>query len=277
MLVIFRHMSLSITHLGTGSKGNATLLATDTSKVLIDQGFSGKELERRLRQLEIDPTEIDGIVISHHHGDHGGGAAIANKRWGIPLFSNFRTAGALGLDLVSGVTLFEDLERMEIGTDISLLPVPVPHDGADNVGFIVSRGSGERAAVFTDLGSWTDEIIQHLQGCSHISIEANYDHRRLWDGPYAYSLKERISSRGGHLSNQQTGELLSKVVSERTKSIVLTHLSEQNNQPHLAESAVLYHIDELFEGDIAISLQEGPHFTHFIGHPDTEMPTLGLF
>ena len=117
-------MSLSITHLGTGSRGNATLLATDASKVLIDQGFSGKELQRRLRQLEIDPTEIDGIVISHHHGDHGGGAAIANKRWGIPLFSNFRTATALSLDLIGGVTLFEDLERLEIGADISLLPIP---------------------------------------------------------------------------------------------------------------------------------------------------------
>lgn len=269
-------MSLSITHLGTGSRGNATLLATDASKVLIDQGFSGKELQRRLRQLEIDPTEIDGIVISHHHGDHGGGAAIANKRWGIPLFSNFRTATALGLDLVGGVTLFEDLERLEIGADISLLPIPVPHDGADNVGFIASRGTGERAAVFTDLGSWTDEIIQHLRGCSHISIEANYDHRRLWEGPYTNSLKERISSRGGHLSNQQTGELLGKVVNEQTKSIVLTHLSEQNNRPHLAESTVLYHIDELFEGDIAISLQDGPLFSHFIGRADTEMLTSGL-
>lgn len=182
MLANHRYMSLSITHLGTGSKGNATLLATDTSKVLIDQGFSGKELERRLGQLEIKPDEIDGIVITHHHGDHGGGAAIANKRWGIPLFSNFRTAASLGLDLVGGVTLFEDLERLEIGTDITLLPIPVPHDGADNVGFIASRGSGERAAVFTDLGSWTDEIIQHLHGCAHISIEANYDHRRLWEG-----------------------------------------------------------------------------------------------
>ena len=269
-------MSLSITHLGSGSSGNATLLSTDEAKVLVDQGFSGKELQKRLAVLEIDPSEIDGIVISHHHGDHGGGAAIANKRWGIPLYANFRTAAALGLDLVNGVTLFEDLERLEIGADISLLPVPVPHDGADNVGFIASKGGGERAAVFTDLGSWTDEIIQHLKGCTHISMEANYDQRKLWNGPYANSLKERISSRGGHLSNTQSGELLSKVVNSRTKSIVLTHLSNQNNRPHLAESTVLYHIDEIFEGDIAISLQDGPSFSNFVGQSDAEILTTSL-
>ena len=260
-------MSLSITHLGTGSSGNATLLATDSTKVLVDQGFSGRELERRLASISIHPTDIDGIAISHLHGDHGGGAAIAHKRWGIPLYCNFRTAGALGLDLASEVILFENLERLEIGSDISLLPVPVPHDGADNVGFIASRGDGERAAIFTDLGSWTDEIVKHLSGCSHISIEANYDHKKLWNGPYKYSLKERISGRGGHLSNQQTGELLSMVVGDHTRSIVLTHLSKENNRPHLAESTVLYYIDEIFSGDLAISKQDGPSFTHFVGEP----------
>ena len=109
-----------------------------------------------------------------------------------------------------------------------------------------------------------------------ISIEANYDHRRLWNGPYANSLKERISGRGGHLSNEQTGELLSKVVNERTKSLVLTHLSKQNNRPHLAESTVLYHIDEIFEGDIAISLQDGPTFCNYIGQADVELLASGL-
>ena len=144
------------------------------------------------------------------------------------------------------------------------------------MGFIASKGGGERAAVFTDLGSWTDEIIQHLKGCAHISMEANYDQRKLWNGPYANSLKERISGRGGHLSNTQSGELLSKVVNNRTKSIVLSHLSNQNNRPHLAESTVLYHIDEIFEGDIAISLQDGPSFSNFVGQSDPEILTTSL-
>jgi phosphoribosyl 1,2-cyclic phosphodiesterase len=159
---------------------------------------------------------------------------------------------------------------LEFGDDISVLPVPVPHDGADNLGFIVSC-EGQRAAVVSDLGSWTEELLGHLRGCTHISIESNYDEGRLFAGPYPTSLKNRISGDGGHLSNQQTGQLLAEVVSENTKSIVLIHLSQENNRPHLAESTVLYHLDGLFHGDIAISLQHGPEFTRWIGNSREEI------
>jgi phosphoribosyl 1,2-cyclic phosphodiesterase len=118
--------------------------------------------------------------------------------------------------------------------------------------------------VITDLGSWTDELVKHVHNCQHISIEANYDEDLLNNGPYPYSLKERIRSRGGHLSNKQTGEFLAEVCTDNTRSIVLTHLSEKNNSPHLAESTILYHIGDFFSGDIDISLQDGPEKTHFI-------------
>ena len=165
--------------------------------------------------------------------------------------------------------LFESLEALEFADDLALLPVPVPHSGADNVAFIASH-RGERGAVITDLGSWTDELVNHVSGCQHISIEANYDNNRLWNGPYPMRLKDRIAGRGGHLSNDQTGQFLSHVVDKNTRSIVLTHLSEKNNAPHLAESTVLYHLDDLFEGDIQISLQDGPEFTHHIGQTESE-------
>jgi len=261
-------MSLAFTHLGTGSRGNATLVESGDAKVLIDQGFSGKQLEKRLARMEIRPEEIDAIVLTHHHGDHGGGAGISQRRWDIPIFCNDRTATALNLDL-RGVQLFESLEALEFADDLALLPVPVPHSGADNVAFIASH-RGERGAVITDLGSWTDELVNHVSGCQHISIEANYDHSRLWNGPYPNALKDRISGRGGHLSNDQTGQFLSRVVDGNTRSLVLTHLSEKNNAPHLAESTVLYHVDDLFEGDIRISLQDGPEFTHHIGQSESE-------
>ena len=261
-------MSLAFTHLGTGSRGNATLVESGDAKVLIDQGFSGKQLEKRLARMEIRPDEIDAIVLTHHHGDHGGGAGISQRRWDIPIFCNDRTATALNLDL-RGVQLFESLEALEFADDLALLPVPVPHSGADNVAFIASH-RGERGAVITDLGSWTDELVNHVSGCQHISIESNYDHSRLWNGPYPDSLKDRISGRGGHLSNDQTGQFLSKVVDKNTRSLVLTHLSEKNNAPHLAESTVLYHVDDLFEGDIRVSLQDGPEFTHHIGQTESE-------
>jgi phosphoribosyl 1,2-cyclic phosphodiesterase len=159
---------------------------------------------------------------------------------------------------------FDSLDLIQVSDDLSILPVPVPHSGADNVAFVASH-NGQRAAVITDLGSWTDELITHVRGCEHIAIEANYDHNRLMNGPYPFSLKDRISGRGGHLSNDQTGQFLAQVCTPATRSISLTHLSEKNNQPHLAESTVLYHIDEVFSGDITISLQDGPENSHYIG------------
>ena len=256
-------MVMTLTHLGTGSRGNATLLETEHAKVLIDQGFSGAQLEKRLGRLNIHPTDIDYIFISHHHGDHGGGAAVVQKRWKMKVQANHRTAEELGL-LPELTYNFESLDMIHVSQDLAILPVPVPHSGADNVAFIASH-NGERAAVITDLGSWTDELVTHVRGCEHIAIEANYDHDRLMNGPYPYSLKDRISGRGGHLSNEQTGRFLAQVCTPATKSISLTHLSEKNNQPHLAESTVLYHIDGIFSGDITISLQDGPEDSHYIG------------
>ncbi len=259
-------MGMSITHLGTGSRGNATLLSSGSSHVLVDQGFSGAQLEKRLNMLDVCPTDLEAIVITHHHGDHGGGALIAQKRWNVPVFANHRTAAELGL--LSALTHhFEALDVLQFQQGISLLPVPVPHSGADNVAFVASHG-GERTAIITDLGSWTDELVHHVRGCQHIAVEANYDRNRLMSGPYPASLKDRISGRGGHLSNAQTGEFLTQVCTDATRSITLTHLSEMNNAPHLAESTVLFEIDEVFEGDINISMQDGPQFSHFIGRRD---------
>ena len=256
-------MTMTITHLGTGSRGNSTLLETPHAKVLIDQGFSGTQLAKRLARLQLTPQDIDCVFITHHHGDHGGGAKVVQTKWEIPVLANERTA--LELDLVPELTTyFEALDLVRVGDDLSVLPVPVPHAGSDNVAFVASHG-GERAAIITDLGSWTDELVLHVRGCEHISIEANYDHNKLMYGPYPYSLKDRISGRGGHLSNEQAGRFLAEVCTETTRSITLTHLSEKNNAPHLAESTVLYYIDEVFTGDLRISAQNGPDFSHYIG------------
>ena len=256
-------MTLRITHLGSGSKGNATLLETDHVRVLVDQGFSGASLERRLKLLDLHPTDVDAILVTHHHGDHGGGALIAQRRWEIPVHANARTAEELSL-IQELWRPFISLETIQLGPDLAMLPVPVPHSGADNVAFIASH-QGQRAAFITDLGSWTDELVRYVRGCEHISVEANYDDRLLAQGPYPRSLKERISGKGGHLSNDQTGAFLAEVVTEATTTITLTHLSDMNNKPHLAESTVLYYLDERFQGDIRLSMQDGPEFSVFLG------------
>ena len=259
-------MTMTITHLGTGSRGNSTLLETPLTKVLIDQGFSGAQLQKRLKRMNLQPEDIDCLFVSHHHADHGGGARIMQNKWGTRVLANERTAQELDLDPAL-TTFFEALDLVRVGDDLSILPVPVPHAGSDNVAFVASHG-GERAAIITDLGSWTDELIAHVRGCEHISIEANYDHTKLVYGPYPYTLKDRITGRGGHLSNDQTGQFLAEVCTEKTRSITLTHLSQKNNKPHLAESTVLFYIAEVFSGDLSISHQEGPDFSHYIGNPD---------
>ena len=265
-------MTMTITHLGTGSRGNSTLLETPQVRVLIDQGFSGAQLQKRLARLDLTPEDIDCVFISHHHGDHGGGARVMQTRWSTQILANERTA--LELDLLPPLTThFAALDLIRVGEDLSILPVPVPHAGSDNVAFVASH-NGERAAIITDLGSWTDELVNHVRGCEHISIEANYDEKKLLGGPYPYSLKDRISGRGGHLSNDQTGQFLAEVCTEATRTIVLTHLSQKNNRPHIAESTVLYHIAEVFTGDLKISEQDGPDFSHYIGQvPEAETET----
>lgn len=256
-------MTMTITHLGTGSQGNSTLLETPNAKILIDQGFSGAQIERRLAKMNLQPTDIDCVILSHHHSDHGGGARIMQNKWGTKVLANQRTATELGLDPAL-TSYFESLDLIRIGQDVAILPVPVPHDGAENVAFVASH-DGERAAIITDLGSWTDELVMHVKGCEHISIEANYDHKKLVYGPYPYTLKDRITGRGGHLSNDQTGQFLAEVCTPTTRSITLTHLSQKNNRPHLAESTVLFHISDVFSGDLTISGQKGPEFSHYIG------------
>ena len=203
-------MKLRITHLGTGSRGNSTLLESDDVKVLLDQGFSGAQLEKRLAMLNIHPTEIDCALISHHHGDHGGGACIAQKKWGMQILANERTAMELGLDSKL-TTYFGPLDVVRIGEKLSILTVPVPHSGADNVAFVASY-EGERAAVITDLGDWTDELVKHVRGCQHISVEANYDAKKLDSGPYPYSPKKESEVEEGTYQMNKLDSFLLKFV-----------------------------------------------------------------
>ena len=264
-------VGLGITHLGSGSRGNAALLSSDYCNILVDCGFSLKQTEKRLEIAGVDPSSIDSIVVTHHHKDHSGSALRASKKWDSSLHCNAITASRMGWDVDGECSVFGNLERIEIGPKLSILTVPVPHDDSDNVAIIASDGSGNRAGIVTDLGEATNDLIGHLSTCSHISIEANYDHDRLMGGPYPDSLKRRISGRGGHLSNYQTAGILSRVMSPSLDSIVLCHLSEKNNAPHIAESEVLMAIGERFEGSLSISKQTGPEFSYWCGESGADI------
>ena len=263
-------MTLKITHLGSGSKGNATLLSTDHENVLIDCGFSLIKTEKRLGSIGLKGEDISAIIVTHNHGDHSRSAERASKKWGAELHCNIETAIRMGWEPISTCRTFNNLDRVECGDDFSFIGVPIPHDKADNVAIITNSGRGEKAAFLTDLGESTMELKKYLEGCRHISIEANYDQKKLFMSSYPEVLKRRISGRGGHLSNFQTGKLLSEVMNSKLESIVLCHLSDKNNAPHLAESEVLYHIGDRYNGDIAISRQMGPEFSHYLGQEEKE-------
>jgi phosphoribosyl 1,2-cyclic phosphodiesterase len=261
-------MGIGITHLGSGSRGNAAIISSEECNVLVDCGFSLTQTEKRLGIAGFDPESIDSIVVTHHHKDHSGSAIRASKKWNSILYCNHGTASKMGWEVGEECSMFGNLERIQFSSDLSMLPIPVPHDDADNVALIASDGDGSRAAIVTDLGEAPQDLISHLTGCNHISIEANYDHKRLVGGPYPESLKRRISGRGGHLSNRQTGEILLEVLHDELESIVLCHLSEKNNAPHLAESEVLMAIGDEFEGNISISKQRGPEFSNWTGQSE---------
>lgn len=258
-------MGVGITHLGSGSRGNATIISSGECNILVDCGFSLKQTEKRLEIAGYEKESIDSIVVTHHHKDHSGSALRASKKWGAKLHCNLGTASKMGWEPAEECSTFGNLERIQFSPGLSMLPISVPHDDADNVALIASDGNGGRAAIVTDLGEAPHDLIKHLSGCNHISIEANYDHRRLIEGPYPDSLKRRITGRGGHLSNKQAGEILLEVLHDDLESIVLCHLSEKNNAPHLAESEVLMAIGDEFRGKISISKQLGPEFSYWTG------------
>ena len=258
-------MGLEITHLGSGSKGNSTLLESGQSKILIDCGFSLKQTELRLKRANVDPESIDAIIVTHHHGDHSRSALKASEKWGSKLYSNTETAIRMGWNPITECRTFGDLERIEISKEISVLPIPIPHDDAENIALIVSSNDGNRAGFVTDLGEATVELKRHLKSCMHVSIEANYDHAKLMQGRYPDSLKRRITGRGGHLSNSQTADIINEILTPNLNTIVLCHLSEKNNAPHIAESEVLMQIADGFKGSIFISGQDGPDFKIIVG------------
>ena len=261
-------MGIGIIHLGSGSRGNATMFSSGECNVMVDCGFSLKQTEKRLKIAGFEPHDVDAVIVTHHHKDHSGSALRCSEKWGSTLHCNTETASKMGWEIGIECETFGNLERIQFSSRLSMLPIPVPHDDADNVAIVASDGLGSRAAIVTDLGEAPRDLIKHLSGCNHISIEANYDHRRLVGGPYPDSLKRRITGRGGHLSNKQAGEILFEVMHEELESVVLCHLSEKNNAPHLAESEVLMAMGDEFEGSISISKQLGPEFSYWTGQSE---------
>jgi phosphoribosyl 1,2-cyclic phosphodiesterase len=227
--------------LGSGSEGNALLVEASsgatTTRVLLDCGFSGKEVERRLARLNCRAEDLDAIVITHEHTDHIGSALTLARRWSIPLHMSWGTARAIGVDEanVELNVLWGD-ESVAIG-DLNVMPYTVPHDAREPLQYVFSDGAC-RLGVLTDVGVSTPHITNVLSGCDALVLESNHDVEMLAASRYPPSLKARIGGTHGHLNNEAAAAILASLDRSRLRHLVAAHLSQQNNLPHLAQAAL---------------------------------------
>ena len=208
-----------------------------TTRVLLDCGFSAKEVERRLTRIGASVDGLDAILITHEHGDHIGSALTLARKWSIPLYMSWGTARAVGADEadVDLQVLWGD-EAVAIG-DLSILPYTVPHDAREPLQYVFSNGAS-RLGVLTDVGTSTPHISAVLSGCDALVLECNHDARMLAGSRYPQSLKARIGGNHGHLNNDAAAEILASLDRSRLRHLVAAHLSQQNNLPELAQAAM---------------------------------------
>lgn len=231
-------ISLYLSILASGSSGNSILVGTDKHKILVDAGLSGKRITERLEQIGVNGEEIDAILITHEHVDHIRGVGILSRRFNIPIYANDKTwaaaASNLGKVTEENCRVFDG--SFSLGT-MDIQPFSIPHDAAAPVGYVIRNGK-DQVGVATDMGHVTPEVLQALKGVGHVVLESNHDLEMLKIGPYPWSLKKRILSEHGHLSNDDAGACAVKLAESCTPCIYLAHLSKDNNVPELAHLTV---------------------------------------
>lgn len=224
--------------LGSGSRGNATFVESGRTRLLIDAGFSGREIERRLASIGVEAESLAAILITHEHSDHVRGAAILSRRYRLPVFANEATVAAAGpaLAKLHEHRLFATGDTF-LFQDLSIHPYRISHDAADPVGFLVS-GNGLVLGYCTDTGA-VSRLMQHrLRNCHGLVLECNHDPDLLRCGPYPPALQQRVRSRTGHLANHEAADFLCSILHDGLEHVVLSHLSETNNRPDMAREAV---------------------------------------
>lgn len=231
---------MNIVSLKSGSRGNAALVYTDKTKILIDCGISGKAVETALASVDVSPEELEGIVVTHEHNDHISGVGVLMRRYNLPVWANEETwnamSGLIGKYDDTLQKVFETRCEFEIG-DIGVKAFSIPHDAADPVGYCFFNG-GEKVSVATDIGELKKDLFEAVKKSDTVLLEANHDVNMLEMGRYPMQLKRRIRSKYGHLSNDEAGRAAEFLVKLGTENIILGHLSEENNYPDLAFKTV---------------------------------------
>lgn len=233
-------MAIKFCSLSSGSSGNCQYIETENAKIIIDAGFSGKRLEYLLSSVGVNPSEIDGILVSHEHIDHSLGVGILSRRYDIPIYANNKTW--IGMEPIikaikeKNTKVFTSDGNFSI-KDIGVHPISVYHDALEPVGFIIFNGN-HKLSIVTDTGWIDDRIRNEIKNSQLYYMESNHDLRMLREGSYPWPLKQRIMSSHGHLSNDDAGLILGDVLSGNGEIVLLGHLSQDNNLPELAYNTV---------------------------------------
>ena len=215
--------------LGSGSKGNATLVSAGDTLLLVDCGFTYKETEQRLARLGVEAAAIDAILVTHEHGDHCSGVAALSKRHRIPVYLSHGTAASGRISGGYQQIKINAGDVFSVG-DVAISAVPVPHDAREPTQFIFTQNR-RRLGILTDLGSITPHVVEAYGSCHGLLLEFNHDTELLMRSSYPAALKRRVRGDYGHLNNDQAVELLSQLDTSCLNTLVAAHLSEQNNSP----------------------------------------------
>ncbi|MCR5704474.1 MAG: MBL fold metallo-hydrolase [Eubacterium sp.] len=231
-----------IAPIASGSSGNCILVEEKGTNILVDAGISKKRIENGLSAYGIAPQDLDGILITHEHLDHVQGLGVFLRKYDVPVYATRKTIEAIFQNGKLGAldeSLFYSVKKESRFAlkNLMVSPIAVNHDAADPVCYRFDTEE-KSCAVVTDLGVYDSGFVSKLQNLDSVLLEANYDTRMLEMGPYPYHLKQRIWGDRGHLSNESCGRLLSDIISERLKNVILGHLSKENNYPDLAFCAV---------------------------------------
>ena len=229
---------LEVTVLASGSSGNALLARSGDCSVLVDAGLSARRLAAGLEACGVAPGSLSGILLTHEHGDHTKGLKVFVEKFDVPVFANPLTADHLKRQGLAARWNFFSSGAEFFLENIGVLPFSVPHDAADPVGFVL-RSNGTGFAVLTDLGYATRQVVEAVRGVHALLIETNHDEALLQgDTKRPWSVKQRILSRHGHLSNSAAAEIVAEVATEALRHVLLGHLSRDCNSPELAVHAV---------------------------------------
>ncbi len=258
-------MCVSVSMLASGSKGNCALVASSRTKILVDAGISCRETLKRLQSLGEDPQSLSAILITHEHSDHIYGLATLAKKLRLPVFMTAATHAAWARALRNDKGERPKLEKFEefksghsfrVG-DIDVTPFTIPHDAVDPVGFAF-QAEGIKVGFATDLGRLLPNVRYALRGSNILILESNHGVEQLRVGPYPWSVKQRVGSPTGHLSNEKLAEFFAGDYDNGAAFVVLAHLSEENNHPELARGEAeraLARRGGLFHNQVRVALQ----------------------